>query len=49
MVEPLEDVLLAARARVKARYAKILRLAGQEVATRDKATLEQVFAYSNQQ
>ena len=39
MVEPPEDVLPAARAHAKARYAKILRLAGQEVATRNKATL----------
>ena len=31
-----------ARARAKARYAKILRHAGQEVATRNKATLEEV-------
>jgi len=40
--EPPEDVLPAARARARLRYAKILRLAGQEVATRNKATLEQV-------
>ena len=42
MVEPPDDVLEAARARAKARYAKILRHAGQEVATRNKATLEEV-------
>jgi hypothetical protein len=40
--EPPEEVLPAARARARLRYAKILRLAGQEVATRNKATLEQV-------
>jgi hypothetical protein len=40
--EPPEDVLPATRARARLRYAKILRLAGQEVATRHKATLEQV-------
>jgi hypothetical protein len=48
MVEPPEDVLAAARARAKARYAKILRLAGQEVATRNKATLEQVLSPGKQ-
>ena len=42
MVEPPDDVLEAARARAKARYTKILRHAGQEVATRNKATLEEV-------
>jgi hypothetical protein len=42
VVEPPEDVLPAARARARLRYAKILRLAAQEVATRNKATLEQV-------
>src|SRR5437899_4939764 len=31
VVEPPEEVLPAARARAKARYAKILRLAGEEV------------------
>jgi hypothetical protein len=46
VVEPPEDVLPAARARAKARYAKILRLAGQEVATRNQATLEQVLTHS---
>ena len=35
VVEPPEEVLPAARARAKARYAKILRLAGEEVATRN--------------
>ena len=40
--EPPEEVLPAARARARLRYAKILRLAGQEVATRNKATLEEV-------
>jgi hypothetical protein len=48
MVEPPEDVLPAARARAKARYAKILRLAGQEVATRNKATLEEVLSHGKQ-
>jgi hypothetical protein len=33
VAEPPEEVLPAARARAKLRYAKILRLAGQEVAT----------------
>ena len=41
-IEPPEDVLPAARARARLRYAKILRLAAQEVATRNKATLEEV-------
>jgi hypothetical protein len=40
--EPPEEVLPAARARARLRYAKILRLAGQEVATRNKATLKEV-------
>jgi hypothetical protein len=42
MIEPPEEVLPAARARARVRYAKILRLAAQEVATRNKATLEEV-------
>jgi hypothetical protein len=42
VAEPPEDLLSAARARARLRYAKILRLAGQEVATQNKATLEQV-------
>jgi len=42
VAEPPEEVLPAARARARLRYARILRLAGQEVATRNKATLEQV-------
>jgi len=46
VVEPPEEVLPAARARAKARYAKILRLAGEEVATRNQATLEQVLTHS---
>ena len=41
-LEPPEELLPAARARARLRYAKILRLAGQEVATRNKATLEEV-------
>jgi len=49
VVEPPEEVLPAARARAKARYTKILRLAGQEVATRNQATLEQVLENSKQQ
>lgn len=49
VVEPPEDVLPAARARAKLRYAKILRLAGQEVATRNKATLEEVLTHGKQQ
>jgi hypothetical protein len=47
MVEPPEEVLPAARARARLRYAKILRLAGQEVATRNKATLEEVLTGGN--
>lgn len=49
VVEPPEDVLPAALARAKLRYAKILRLAGQEVATRNKATLEEVLTHGKQQ
>ena len=49
MVEPPEDVLPAARARARLRYTKILRLAGQEVATRNKATLEEVLTHGKQQ
>ncbi len=49
MVEPPDDVLTAARARARLRYAKILRLAGQEVATRNKATLKEVLTSGNQQ
>src|SRR5262252_308568 len=48
MVEPPEDVLPAARARARLRYAKILRLAGQEVATRNKATLQGVLTHGQQ-
>jgi hypothetical protein len=48
MIEPPEEVLPAARARARLRYAKILRLAGQEVATRNKATLEEVLSRGNQ-
>ena len=40
--EPPEEVLPAALARARLRYAKILRLAGQEVATRNKVTLKEV-------
>ena len=49
VVEPPEEVLPAARARARLRYAKILRLARQEVATRNKATLEEVLAHGKQQ
>ena len=49
MAEPPEEVLPAARARAKLRYAKILRLAAQEVATRNKATLEEVLTHGKQQ
>ena len=41
-IEPPEELLPAARARARLRYSKILRLAAQEVATRNKATLEEV-------
>ena|SRR5258707_831651 len=49
MVEPPEEVLTATRARARLRYAKILRLAAQEVATRNKATLEEVLTHVKQQ
>ena len=49
MVEPPEDVLAAARARAKVRYTKILRHAAQEVATRNKATLEEVLTRGKQE
>jgi ABC-type histidine transport system ATPase subunit len=49
MIEPPEEVLPAARARARVRYSKILRLAGQEVATRNKATLEEVLTGGKQQ
>jgi hypothetical protein len=49
VAEPAEEMLAAARARAKLRYAKILRLAGQEVATRNKATLEEVLTHGKQQ
>jgi hypothetical protein len=48
MVEPPEDVLSAARARAKLRYARILRLAAEEVTTRNKATLEEVLTGGKQ-
>lgn len=48
MVEPAEEVLPAARARARLRYAKILRHAAQEVATRNKATLEEVLSHGDQ-
>lgn len=49
MIEPPEEVLPAARARARLRYAKILRHAAQEVATRNKATLEEVLTHGKQQ
>jgi ABC-type histidine transport system ATPase subunit len=49
VIEPPEEVLPAARARARLRYAKILRLVGQEVATRNKATLEEVLTGGKQQ
>jgi hypothetical protein len=49
MVEPPEEVLPAARARARLRYSKILRLAAEEVATRNKATLEEVLTAGQQQ
>ena len=49
MVEPPEELLPAARARAKARYTKILGHAAQEIATRNKATLEEVLTHGNQQ
>ena len=49
MVEPPEELLPAARARAKARYTKILRHAAQEIATRNKATLEEVLTHGDQQ
>jgi len=49
VAEPPEELLPAARARAKLRYAKMLRFAGQEVATRNKATLEGVLAHGKQQ
>jgi hypothetical protein len=48
-IEPPHEVLPAARARARLRYAKILRLAGEEVATRNKATLEEVLTAGQQQ
>ena len=42
MIEPPQEVLPAARGRARLRYVRILRLAGQEVATRNKARLEEV-------
>jgi hypothetical protein len=49
MVEPPEEVLPAARGRAKLRYARILRLAAEEVATRNKATLQEVLTGGEQQ
>lgn len=47
-LEPPEEELPAARARARLRYNKILHLAAQEVATRNKATLEEVLAHGEQ-
>jgi len=47
--EPPEDVLPAARARARVRYTKILQQTAQEVATRNKATLEEVLSHGKQQ
>jgi hypothetical protein len=49
MIEPPEDLLPAARARARARYTKILHQAAEEVATRNKATLEEVLTHGKQQ
>ena len=49
MIEPPEEMLPATRARARLRYARILRLAGQEVATRNKATLEEALTHGKQQ
>jgi len=48
-IEPPEDVLTAARARARLRNTKLLRHAAQEVATRNKVTLEEVLSYGKQQ
>lgn len=48
-LEPPGEMLPAARARARLRYNKILRLAAQEVATRNKATLEEVLTHGKQQ
>ena len=47
-LEPSDEMLPAARARARLRYNKILRLAAQEVATRNKATLEEVLSDGKQ-
>lgn len=47
-LEPPEQELPAARARARLRYNKILHLAAQEVATRNKATLEEVLSHGQQ-
>jgi hypothetical protein len=48
VAEPPEELLPSARARARLRHAKMLRFAGQEVATRNKATLEGVLARISQ-
>lgn len=47
-LEPPEELLPVARARARLRYNKILHLAAQEVATRNKATLEEVLSHGEQ-
>lgn len=47
-LEPSEEMLPAARARARLRYNKVLRLAAQEVATRNKTTLEEVLSHGEQ-
>lgn len=47
--EPPEDVLPAARVRARVRYTKILQQTAQEVAIRNKATLEEVLRHGKQQ
>jgi hypothetical protein len=49
MIEPPEELLPAARARARLRYTKIVRLAAQEVATGNKAMLEEVLTSGKQQ
>jgi len=48
-VEPTDELLPAARARARLRYTTILHHAAQEVATRNKATLEEVLTAGKQQ
>jgi len=48
-LEPPEELLPAARARARLRYTKILHHAAQELATRNKATLDEVLTAGQQQ